>query len=514
MADKQFWSGENSRKIDQRIVVEADLVLQTPALFGTGDHDLITDMPLLVDGFDGVTPVLTGASLTGALRAYLSAREAGYRQSDHIVQTRGALTEALFGGFKGDDDGLQSALIVDDAFGENFGIEMRDGVRIDPKTRTADKGKLFDMQVWQSGTTFPLRLELLIATPRHKIANADYQKQLRKGLRIALAGLSDGGITLGGRKKRGFGRIEAINWRVKSYNLKTASGLCDWLKNGHQTLEAQGVDTLESVADEPLFQFDELVDERHRFRMEGEFGLAGSLLIRSAGRPNTTSPDMVHLTNHADVPILSGTSVTGALRARAMRILNLFPNVDTRQRINDLFGVFGEDLRDEDNPAASRIIVEETEIVNEVRAANGKIDLKPAELNLVQNRVAIDRFTGGAKDSALFNEQPLFGKPQTRIMTNVTVHNPKPSDIGLLLLLLKDLWTGDLPLGGEVSVGRGRLTGRAVTMQYRHAADNGKWKTETWHIRQTANGLEVDGVSQARLEEFVAAVRQGDDRNE
>ena len=27
---------------------------------------------------------------------------------------------------------------------------------------------------------------------------------------------------------------------------------------------------------------------------------------------------------------------------------------------------------------------------------------------------------------------------------------------GLLLLVLKDLWSGDLPLGGESSVGRGR----------------------------------------------------------
>ena len=29
----------------------------------------------------------------------------------------------------------------------------------------------------------------------------------------------------------------------------------------------------------------------------------------------------------------------------------------------------------------------------------------------------------------------------------------------MLLLLLKDLWTGDLPLGGESSIGRGRLRG-------------------------------------------------------
>ena len=38
------------------------------------------------------------------------------------------------------------------------------------------------------------------------------------------------------------------------------------------------------------------------------------------------------------------------------------------------------------------------------------------------------------------------------------------AEIGLLLLVLKDLWTGDLPIGGESSVGRGRLRGKEATL--------------------------------------------------
>lgn len=507
MADKQFWSGDNSRRITQRIIIEGDLVLQTPASFGTGDHDLITDMPLLVDGYDGVTPVLTGASLTGALRAYLGAREAGYRQSDKVIaQSPSRFTEALFGrfkfgGFKGDDDGLQSALIIEDAYGTNFGMETRAGVRIDPKTRTASNKELFDMQAWQAGTTFRLRFELLIAQPRRKMGK-DYHQRLKQGLALALEGLTDGSITLGGRKKRGYGRFTTQNWRIKPYDLTIADGLCDWLKNGHKPLADQQIKPLASPTEHPEFSFEELIDQRHRFRMEAEFALDGSLLVRSAGRPNSNSPDMVHLTDHEGKPIIAGTSITGALRSRTHRILNLFHNEETtRQRINDLFGVFGKDLRSTENPSASRLLVEETVI-------------EEPQFELVQNRVAIDRFTGGAKDSALFNEQPVFGRKnnKTRLHVNLTIYNPKPQDIGLMLLLLKDLWTGDLPLGGEVSVGRGRLCGQTVQMQYRHKDnENQQWQTENWQIANDEGQLSVEGVTTDRLEQFVTAVRTGEE---
>lgn len=41
----------------------------------------------------------------------------------------------------------------------------------------------------------------------------------------------------------------------------------------------------------------------------------------------------------------------------------------------------------------------------------------------------------------------------------IAVDRPGPCDIGLLALALKDLWLGDLPLGGEVAVGRGVFAG-------------------------------------------------------
>src|SRR5438128_9266254 len=132
-----FWSGNQSRKIIKRVVVEGDLKLQTPAHLGNGDGDDLTDMPLLLDPFDEAQgkarPLLTGASIAGALRSYLREREHNYRQS--VNRTSNSLL--LFGSLKDMDDGEQSSLIVDDALGKDYGIELRDGVQLDGCTRTA-----------------------------------------------------------------------------------------------------------------------------------------------------------------------------------------------------------------------------------------------------------------------------------------------------------------------------------------------------------------------------------------
>jgi hypothetical protein len=81
------------------------------------------------------------------------------------------------------------------------------------------------------------------------------------------------------------------------------------------------------------------------------------------------------------------------------------------------------------------------------------------------------------------------------------------AQVGLLLLVLKDLWTGDLPIGGESSVGRGRLRGVEATIAY----DRVKWI-----IKQSdKDNLTVDyfkndqpaGSSRQWLEDCVSALR-------
>ncbi|MBK9231259.1 MAG: hypothetical protein IPO15_10455 [Anaerolineae bacterium] len=77
--------------------------------------------------------------------------------------------------------------------------------------------------------------------------------------------------------------------------------------------------------------------------------------------------------------------------------------------------------------------------------------------------------------------------------------------MGLLLLVLKDLWTGDLPLGGESSVGRGRLAGRNARVVNRTADQE-----TTWELGVDKDGGLTFGGNGLRstLEDFVAALWQ------
>ncbi|GBC77430.1 hypothetical protein HRbin08_00908 [bacterium HR08] len=474
-----LWSPNTSRRIIARIVIEGDLVLQTPAHFSNGDTDELTDMPLLVDPRDGKTPLLMGASIAGALRSYLREREHGYKQS----ADRSSASVLLFGSLKGDDEGEQSPLIVEDALGKpgTFGVEMRDGVGIDPKSRTARQDRLFDVQLWQAGTTFPLRFELLIR-------EGDDAEALKRALATALTGFNDGSITLGARKRRGYGRVSAAGWRVKTYDLTRAEDLLDWLEHGDEPLTnvtpVPDIKTALGVAD--LIE-----DRREFFSITATFLLDGSLLIRSGSGQDDRGPDMVHLhARQADgtrKPVLSGTSLAGVLRARALKIAH---TLDARGQAQGLIdGMFGKEMQTGVQPEASRIVVTETVVQN-------------ARTDLVQYRVSIDRFTGGARETALFCEQPAFGGNGTTLTVDIRLINPEDHEIGMLLLLLKDLWTGDLPLGGESSVGRGRLRGeRAKLTLQRDGA------SRTWEISTSGQGLSIVG-DRNELERFVAALNR------
>jgi CRISPR/Cas system CSM-associated protein Csm3 (group 7 of RAMP superfamily) len=468
-----MWSANASRRITTRVVVEGDLVLHTPAHFGNGDTDQLTDMPLVVDPHDGRTPLLTGASIAGALRSYVRERECGYGQRAE----RTSSSVLLFGGLREDEEGEQSSLIVEDAFGTNFGIEMREGVGIDSASRTAAHQKLFDLQLWCAGTTFPLRFELLIC-------EGDDPSTSMQALATALAGLNDGSITLGSRKRSGLGQVSVTGWRVRTYNLATPDGLLHWIEHVGAPLDdvtpVSDINTALGVA----MPID---DQREYFHIGATFSLEGSLLIRSGSGQDDRSPDMVHLhtrqANGSKKPIVSGTSIKGAIRARALKIAN---TLDTQDRARALIeGMFGLEMKPGVQPEASRVSVAESVVQN-------------GQTGLVQNRVSIDRFTSGARDNALYSEQPVFGGDDTAITLELRLAEPSEHEIGLLLLLLKDLWTGDLPLGGESSVGRGRLKGEKATLSYQ---SNGA--TRSWDIVTNGRGLTITGDRDV-LEKFVA----------
>jgi CRISPR/Cas system CSM-associated protein Csm3 (group 7 of RAMP superfamily) len=479
-------SGRTGRDVIERIFIEGVLTLETPAGFGNGDAAGPTDMPLLRDPQNG-RPLLTGASIAGALRSYLREYEAGYGAR------KAPLADALFGRIDGKTS-YQSRLMVDDALGDSRGVELRDGVALDLRTRTAEDKKKYDMELLQAGTTFPLQFELLLT---------ENDSESLPALAAALRGLEQGEIGLGVRKRRGLGRCRAGGWTVRRYRMDDRRPLIAWLEEEWRPERPVAEGQSDIVA---LLGVDAQLlpqDRRMRFSIDAAFALPGSLLIRS-GAGGAQAPDMVHLRNGEGQPILSGTSLAGAVRARALRIANTV--LGAKQGAELVDGMFGRRIEtSDDEPTGSRVTVQE-------RALLGSRDL-------VQNRVKIDRFTGGAYPTALFSEQPAFGAgdaPAVEVKLELRFPHDLPvrerdAQIGLLLLVLKDLWTGDLPLGGESSVGRGRLAGKRATLTL-----HGGSRPETWELAQDDNGL---AGATDQLERYVKALnawqpaRQGDGRD-
>jgi CRISPR/Cas system CSM-associated protein Csm3 (group 7 of RAMP superfamily) len=495
-------SWRKSREIIERIVVEGDLVLLTPTSLGNGDSDGLTDMSLLLDEYEGKA-LLTGTSTAGALRNYLrecllnfgASEESQYKDgkgnrlkvkdaNGNIVKDANGksinislpIVTQLFGSLE-DEDGAQSLLIIDDALSNaKPTTELRDGVRINYATRTAEDKAKFDLELLEAGTTFKLRFELLISEGQNR-------NDLVSAFATALQGFENSEIFLGARKRRGYGECKISKWRVKPFELiaNDKKGLIDWLRNGAKPLADLAIAEKDSI--ELALSFSPIQDRREYFEMTACFALDGSMLIRSGSRlqgvRDKGQPDAVHLRSNRNgnsKAIVSGTSLAGVLRHRAVKICNTISNGNGEKFVEKMFGV---DMKNNTKETfASRLEVRETEI-DESKTNS-----------LVQTRVKIDRFTGGAYEGALFDAAPVFAKSNEKaIELSLKLRSVRltkdeedkekeqrtKAEIGLLLLLLKDLWTSDLAIGGESSIGRGRLKGISANLHYRKN-DNEFWK--------------------------------------
>ena len=484
------------RQIIRRIVVKGILTLTTPTCLSNGDTDSPVNIALLQDSISNHA-LLTGASIAGALRNYLREYEYGYgtKESDPEAE-KSSLAIALFGGMRQDDDGEQSPLIVHDAVSNKPpDVELRDGVSIDGTTGTVlvnkdDEGEIiggakYDLALLAAGTEFPLYFELLVDQA------ADEQK-LKAALAIALSGLEQQEIGLGMKKRRGFGRCQVKAWDVWQFNLQENSDRLAWLTFGRSWAENYASSPQQGSIAQGLNITPTQVDKRLFFKIEARMKLDSSLLIRSGQAEDKRAPDVVHLRSWRNgqlEPVLSGTSLAGVLRHRANRIINTIRGAADSANILLVDRLFGFVDESQKKAASSRLIVHESVVEDGA--------------DLIQNRIAIDRFTGSAYHGALIDEQPVWGIDSTFVNLEMMLRSPSESEIGLVLLLLKDLWTGDLPVGGEVSIGRGRLCGDRAILTHRTNGQTTEWKLTKEGQPEQGDATDLQNFIDALWEEIL-----------
>lgn len=450
----------NKAQILYQIKVEGILELQSPLRIGAGDLEGSAPVDVQVLKNDDEQPFIPGTSLAGVLRSDMK----------KLVHTGSGSVDELFGHIsrEGTDD-VQSAVAIDDILLENAEIAIRDGVSIDPYTGIAKSKAKYDYEVVERGAKGPFTM---LITIRRYFVDAVPQWQ---SLIDELVGHLCHGFRVGSMTAKGFGKAVIKKSTIQTYDFSDFKDICHWLKREAPEHVKKGKG--------------KKIIPANTLTIRADFFLKTSLLIRSSEITDKDIQSRIHAVplKSKGTYLIPGTSVKGVLRHQAGRILRTMGKPENL--LDDLMGF----TNDSDTKGKkSRFLTDEIYLQDDTVKA------------VKQTRNAIDKITGNTMDSRLFTEKVLYpqkGKETSLTMTYAITDCHDAWEIGLALFLLKDLWTGQVALGGDKAVGRGYLQGIRADISYR----NDQNVESTWHIIQPGK---VDNGDAAALEQYAQALVQ------
>jgi len=440
-------------RLTGKLILKGRLDLKTPLIIGSGESD-IADIVVLKDSKE--RPYIPATSFVGVLRHYF---KEGIDDNTKKTINKNKQIDYFWGSKESKKaDGYQSALMCSDLKTQDKAkIKVRDGVAIDHKTGIAKKEAKFDYEVVEPGIGFDLNVEINIRKA--------YDKEIfKKILKTIVDALKTEDIRLGAMTTKGFGICKLDDVKYYEFDFSKRENVITWLKK--------------ELGKEQELSVEPFSIKSKEFLIDAWFKIKSSLMIKSYSG-DLKAPDAVHITSNNNI-VLPGTSLKGAIRDRAIRIINTLGG-DGEEVIKSLFGWIDEKNK-KGEKYKSRIIVNETIINNTIEE--------------IQHRIKINRFTGGTIKAALFDSTPLWtinGDKAVHII--IKIKNYEDWEVGLLLLILKDLWNEDLPIGGEKNVGRGILKGLEATIKI--GKDEGK-------IKQNGNRLIFEGIDPDKFEKSVS----------
>jgi CRISPR/Cas system CSM-associated protein Csm3 (group 7 of RAMP superfamily) len=463
-----------ARKIQSRLKITGSLVAQSPLHIGGNDSSDLVDLTLAVDGRGDY--YIPGTSLAGALRAWMAAGNGGL---DDLVSE-------LWGNQKKNGNGKSghaSHILIEDAPIKGVNAEVRDGVGIDRYYGTAAERVKFDRAILPKGSQIPLVMT---------IEHADKEPvnwEIQKGAVAALLkALEDQEIRLGAAKTRGLGRVKLHGLAILEQDLSSAEGML-------ATLRGQGTGlTLGVLAQNSPFKA-----KHSKLSIDINWEPIGPIMVKAEadGIAVDTLP-LVSAVGNDLTFVLPGSSIKGALRSQAERIIRTLQAVapEANQAFNDqlqavplIQEVFGSAARlklepgDNEKKQQGRLgalsvddcyaqLAITPDQWSQIEAATNERELRQkldaAKLQQTQQafHVAIDRWTGGAADGFLYSTlEPMgFAWEPIRLTLDLGWLSHKAVDsslamtgTALLLLLLRDLAAGRIPLGYGVNRGMGAI---------------------------------------------------------
>jgi len=456
----------NTHRYIARIVLEAD----TPLFVGSGDSSLLKDA-LVQRGFNGL-PMIPGTALTGVLRhSILDVLDEkleekskweqifGYQERNKGVGSRLRISSAYMMVNENQvAEGLHIA--IDEKVKVKYdNLPSRQHVRIDHKG-VAEKGKLFDNDVVYKGTLFKFEIELI----GDKTDENNWQEIINK--------IHGPLFRLGQGTRNGYGKLKINSIKSKIFDLTNDADFNDYtdfdasLNNDTYLgdLKINDLDQSENLLNYKL----ELTPDSDFFIFSEGYGdtdVDNKPLEEEVAFYNNRTIEFDHQT------VIPASSIKGALAHRTAFHFNKLKehwadNLNTKDdkaretQIKLWTGIF--------NDAVFELFGAEGGAKREEGAHRGKViidDLyysdKELKNNKIFNHVAIDRFTGGAMEGALFSEKvsQLVGVHKIKLEIVIEKSSTSQYVIEAFENALLDITKGLLPLGGMTTKGMGIFTG-------------------------------------------------------
>lgn len=291
-------------------------------------------------------------------------------------------------------------------------ISVRDGVGLD-EYKVARKGAKFDMEVLEPGVTFVTYFE--------QNFYFEDEEDIIKDLAMIWKNAQ---IYLGAKTMRGYGAIQEVQVWKKEFDFSKKDSVTEWLSFDMYAdwNEDEEEITGSNVEDGLLLEL----------RQVGGISIR-KYTTRVKEENEESVPDSEQLTiwnNGKEIPVIPGSSWAGAF-------LHRMKELDPQENYEALFGV----CKSEEQHKKSVIRFSESQIMG----AKEK----------VLTRNAIDRFSGGAMDKALFTEKTYYGGSTTLKISFSEKKALTENAARTLAACITDLHYGFLSVGGLTAVGRG-----------------------------------------------------------
>lgn len=453
--------GSNTTIYDLRFLAHIILEAETPIVIGSGRKTMLTDSEILKD-YNGL-PYIPGTSIAGVIRHALPMdlgnKFFGLKDDKNNKGSEIIFSEAkLLNG---------SGLVIDrlcdtyDNFSKRFkNLPKRNHVRISHRGVAEDHGK-FDEEVIYKGCRFCFEIEMVARSSEKEYASNTFDQVLTE--------IQKDTFRIGGGTRVGFGKMHPVSIKKRSFDLKKKEELSSYLAtNSSLEKDYSGWEDFKnnSIKDQNWIKYSLTLKPMDFFSFgsgKGDNDVDTVPVKESYVKWDGNNGFFVE-----NALLIPASSLKGALAHRVAYYYNLKHKIYAMQIPVEEF----ENYTGSNNPAVRMLFGCQKEGEGETVQKRGIAIFNDIFADYpgdkILNHVAIDRFTGGAMDGALYSEKVVDGKGELTFHTEVLIEKLPAIDnndinaqtiykdaIEAFEKALGDIDKGLLPLGGGNGRGHG-----------------------------------------------------------